>query len=134
ACLHAGSSFPSGDPPYAPVSETGTTSRLHQAAKQPPPYSACRPPMEAVVDCRRRTVAGRTILPPATRAQRMNDATYGAPVIRAMSAGLVRRQMRFNHRPGLVAQPEKPAHHRLHHAFTYRESDLLELFNRLIGF
>src|SRR5690606_33719689 len=26
ACLHAGSSFPSGDPPYAPVSETGTTS------------------------------------------------------------------------------------------------------------
>src|SRR5690606_37209083 len=27
ACLHAGSSFSSEDPPYAPVSETGTTSR-----------------------------------------------------------------------------------------------------------
>ncbi|MDK8873053.1 hypothetical protein, partial [Paracoccus sp. SSJ] len=26
ACLHAGSSFSSVDPPYAPVSETGTTS------------------------------------------------------------------------------------------------------------
>src|SRR5690606_25530675 len=26
ACLHAGSSFPLGDPPYAPVSKTGTTS------------------------------------------------------------------------------------------------------------
>jgi len=26
ACLHAGSSFSSGDPPCAPVSETGTTS------------------------------------------------------------------------------------------------------------
>src|SRR5690606_34273892 len=30
ACLHAGSSFPSGDPPYAPVSETGTTSKRHR--------------------------------------------------------------------------------------------------------
>ncbi|WP_325099752.1 calcium-binding protein, partial [Aquamicrobium zhengzhouense] len=28
ACLHAGSSFPLGDPPYAPVSKTGTTSNL----------------------------------------------------------------------------------------------------------
>src|SRR5690606_1540780 len=33
ACLHAGSSFPSGDPPYAPVSETGTTS-VHQLLKE----------------------------------------------------------------------------------------------------
>src|SRR5690606_28185218 len=33
ACLHAGSSFPSGDPPYAPVSETGTTSRVENGKR-----------------------------------------------------------------------------------------------------
>ncbi|WP_416193648.1 restriction endonuclease subunit S [Nitrobacter sp. TKz-YC01] len=34
ACLHTGSSFSSGDPPYAPVSETGTTSILRPEAKK----------------------------------------------------------------------------------------------------
>src|SRR5690606_8961352 len=47
ACLHAGSSFPSGDPPYAPVSETGTTSC--SPVRRPgigykPPSSALNPP------------------------------------------------------------------------------------------
>src|SRR5690606_23064261 len=32
ACLHAGSSFPLGDPPYAPVSKTGTTSEIFALA------------------------------------------------------------------------------------------------------
>ncbi|WP_233902134.1 GIY-YIG nuclease family protein, partial [Paracoccus denitrificans] len=50
-CLHAGSSFSSVDPPYAPVSETGTTSfrnpagiamRLRNFAKQDPDLPAGR--------------------------------------------------------------------------------------------
>src|SRR5690606_21939321 len=99
-----------------------------------PPYSARRPTMEAVVDCRWRPVAGRTVLPPTTRAQHVNDATDDPAVIRAMSAGLVGWQMRNDHRPGLVVKPEIPAHHRLQHAAAHRESDLIRLFNSVIGF
>src|SRR5690606_29784373 len=107
---------------------------LHQGVEQPPPYAARRPPMEAVVDCRRWPVAGRTILPPATRAQHVNNATDDPPVISAMSAGLVRWQVRADYRPCLVAKPENSAHHRLQHASAHRESDLLKLINALIGF
>lgn len=102
--------------------------------KQTPPYAACRPTMEAVVDCRRRPIAGRTILPSAARAQHVNDATDNPAVIRGMSAGLVCGQMRFDHRPGIVAQPEKTAHYRLHHVLAGRESVLMRPFNELIGF
>src|SRR5690606_3490266 len=108
--------------------------RLHQGVKQTPPYSARRPPMEAVVDCRWRSIAGRTILPPATRAQHVNDATDDPAVIRAMSAGLVGWQMRLDRRPGLLAQPEKSAHQCLHHTLARRVSDLLTPINILIGF
>jgi len=107
---------------------------LHQGVKQSPPNSACRPPMETVVDCRWRSVAGRTILPPAPRSQHMNDAADDPAVIRATSAGLVHWEMRINRRPSLVAKPEKPAHHPLRHALAPRESDLLIPFNTLIGF
>ena len=108
--------------------------RLHQGVKQTPPYAASGPAMEAVVDRCWRPVAGGAILPPASRTQNMNDATDNPAVIRAMRAGLVRRQMRFNRRPGVVAQPEKRVHHRLRHIFACRESDLPSLRNSLIGF
>lgn len=108
--------------------------RLHQGIKQPPPDAACRPAMEAVVDCGWRPVAGRTILPPTTRSQHMNDATDDPAVIRAMSTGLVRWQMRFDRRPSLVAKPKQPAHRPLRHVFAHRESDLIRPFKRLIGF
>ena len=84
--------------------------RLHQGVKQSPPYSACGPAMEPVVDCRWRSVAGRTILPPATRPQHMNDSTDDPAVIAAMSAGLVGWKQRRNVGPLPIIKPEFTCH------------------------
>src|SRR5690606_36001603 len=40
ACLHAGLSFSSENPPYAPVSETGATSLCHVMGYRPRTYQA----------------------------------------------------------------------------------------------
>ncbi len=84
--------------------------RLHQGVKQSPPYSACRPAMEPVLDCRWRSVAGRAIPPPATRPQHMNNATDDPAVIDAMSARLVDWKQRRNVGPLPIIKPEFTCH------------------------
>ncbi len=107
--------------------------RLHQGFKQPPPYSFGRPAMEAIVDGCRRSVASWTILPPATRSQDVDNPADHPAVISSMSAGLVRRKQRSDHRPLSVIKPEFSCHDSNSHYYrseSYRDN----LINSLIGF
>ena len=54
---------------------------------------------------------GRAIAPATAAFQHMHDAADDAPVVRPLDAPNIRRQMRFDPYPLLVAQPKQvPAH------------------------
>lgn len=107
--------------------------RLHQSVKQSPPDSACRPAMEAIVDRRWWSVAGRTILPPTTRAQHMDDPADDPAVIGAMSAGLVSWKQGGNACPLLIIKPKFTCHGQISRC-TGMESQQPIIINGLIGF
>ena len=69
---------------------------LHQSREQLLPHASARPAMEAVIDCRRRAVDRRTILPTAARFEHMNDAADHPAVIDATRARAVAGQKRIN--------------------------------------
>jgi hypothetical protein len=75
------------------------------------PNTAFAPACEAIVDRLVRTVFARAILPPATNTLNMHDAAQNPPIIIALRAGLVGRQMRFDFRPLLVAKPKQARIH-----------------------
>src|SRR5947209_13364672 len=75
------------------------------------PDAAPGPAHEAVIDRRRRTIFGRAITPAAAAPEHMNDPADHAAVVHAFLAANIRRQMPFNPRPLLIAQPKQiPAH------------------------
>ena len=74
------------------------------------PNTTPRPAYKAIIDRRRRAISGGNA--PATATfQNMHDAANDAPVVLPFDAPYVRRQMRFDPSPLLVAQPKQiPAH------------------------
>ena len=75
---------------------------LRQDPEQVLPMAAPGPSVIAVVDRRRGAVLRRTIPPPATRLQDMNDAADDPPVVLAPLARRVVGKMRLDRGPLLV--------------------------------
>jgi hypothetical protein len=75
------------------------------------PNTPLAPACEAIVDRFVRPVLARAIFPPASNALDMHDAAQNPPIIVALRAGLVGRQMRFDFRPLLVAKPKQARIH-----------------------
>ena len=71
------------------------------------PDAAPRPAHKAVIDRRRRTILGRAIAPATTAFQHMHDAADDAAIIRSLDAADIRRQVRFDPLPLLIAQPKQ---------------------------
>src|SRR5271166_3942849 len=64
-----------------------------------------------IIDRCRRSILGRAIAPATAAFQNMHDAADDAAVVRPLDAPYIRRQMRFDPSPLLVAQPKQvPAH------------------------
>ena len=75
------------------------------------PDATPRPPHKAIIDRCRRSILGRAIAPATAAFQNMHDAADDAAVVRSLDAPYIRRQMRFDPSPLLVAQPKQvPAH------------------------
>lgn len=70
------------------------------------PDAAAHPTYKAIVDRRRRSILGRAIALAATGFQDMNDAADHTSIIGSLDTTNIRRQMRFNPFPLLVAQPK----------------------------
>jgi len=86
---------------------------IDQRLKDVGPNASAGPPVEAVVDRRRRAVFDRAVLPSASRLDDMENAADDTTVIDTPCARLVLRQVRLDRRPGFIIKPEKIAHHRL---------------------
>ena len=75
------------------------------------PDATSRPAHKAIIDRCRRSILGRAIAPATAAFQNMHDAANDAAVVRPLDAPYIRRQMRFDPSPLLVAQPKQfPAH------------------------
>jgi hypothetical protein len=75
------------------------------------PDATPRPAHKAIIDRCRRSILGRTIAPATAAFQNMHDAANDAAVVCPLDAPYIRRQMRFDPSPLLVAQPKQiPAH------------------------
>src|ERR1700749_776738 len=75
------------------------------------PHATSRPAHKAIIDRCRRSILGRAIAPATAAFQNMHDAANDAAVVRPLDAPYIRRQMRFDPSPLLVAQPKQfPAH------------------------
>src|SRR6202042_2280087 len=70
-----------------------------QRFKQATPDPAHRPAAKAIVDCRRRPVDGRAILPATASFQNVNDAADHPPIIGPSSSQLVLWKKRLNGSP-----------------------------------
>ena len=89
----------------------GGSSASSERAKQVVPNTALGPANETVVDRRRRAILRRTVAPAAAALQNMNDAADHTTVIHALLSAHIRRQMRLNSLPLLVAQQEQVLAH-----------------------
>ena len=81
-------------------------SSASKLSEQVLPDTAASPTHKAIVDRRRRAIFGRAIAPAATGFQDMNDAADHTAIIGSLDTTNIRRQMRFNPFPLLVAQPK----------------------------
>src|SRR5215471_6412842 len=79
--------------------------------KQVVPDAAPCPTDKAVIDGRRRTVFRRAVAPAAPALQHVHDAADNAAIIHPLDTSDIRRQMRFNPLPLLVAEPEQVLAH-----------------------
>jgi hypothetical protein len=77
-----------------------------QLPEQVFPDAALRPAHEAIIDRRRRAIFGRAIAPAAAALEDMNDPADDPAVVNPIYATNIRRQMRFNPTPFLIAQPK----------------------------
>src|SRR6202158_1007574 len=75
------------------------------------PDATPRPAHEAGIDRCRRTISFRAIAPAAATLEHMHNPADHAPVIHSLDAAHIRRQMRLNPCPLLVAQPEQISAH-----------------------
>jgi hypothetical protein len=107
----------------------GCDQGLEQALPKPTP----RPPVEAIVDRRRRSVDSRAVLPSAAHLQHMHDAADHSTVVDPTSAWLIARQQRFDRRPLPIVEPEL-ARHLQCSVVSELESLLVNKFNALIEF
>jgi len=82
-----------------------------QSSKDARPDAAMAPPVPAIVDCRRRPVFARTVLPAATAFEHVNNTRDHSPVIDATRSRLVLRQMRLDRRPCCIRQPKQRLRH-----------------------
>src|SRR5258708_19068745 len=89
----------------------GIFARLGQCFKDCAPSFALGPAIEAIVDRRVGTVFARTITPPRTRLQHVNDAADDAPIVVPIRPRQSRRKMRFDTCPLPVIQPKEPRTH-----------------------
>ena len=75
------------------------------------PNAAPRPTHKAVIDRCRRTILRRAIAPTTAALQYMHDAADDSAIVRPLDAPVIRRQVRFDPLPLLIAQPKQvPAH------------------------
>jgi hypothetical protein len=75
------------------------------------PDATPRPAHKAIIDRCRRSILGRAIAPATAAFQNMHDAADDAAVVRPLDAPYIRRQMRLDPSPLLIAQPKQvPAH------------------------
>jgi hypothetical protein len=75
------------------------------------PDAAPRPAHKAVIDRCRRTILRRAIAPATAALQYMHDAADDPAIVRPPDAPDIRRQVRFDPLPLLIAQPKQiPAH------------------------
>jgi hypothetical protein len=70
------------------------------------PDAAPGPADEAVIDRRRRAILGRAVAPAATAFQDVHNAADDAAIIGSFDPAYVRRQVRFDALPLLIAQPK----------------------------
>jgi hypothetical protein len=69
------------------------------------------PAHKAIIDRCRRSILGRAITPATAAFQNMHDAADDTAVVRPLDAPDIRRQMRFDPSPLLVAQPKQVLAH-----------------------
>ena len=122
--LRASGQQPASAPPFPPAAErcaftcvefdhlcvcgSSVSSKLPE---QVFPDATPRPAHKAIIDRCRRSILGRAIAPATAAFQNMHDAADDAAVVRPLDAPYIRRQMRFDPSPLLVAQPKQvPAH------------------------
>jgi len=75
------------------------------------PDATPRPAHKAVIDRCRRTILRRAIAPATAALQYMHNAADDPAIVRSLDAPDIRRQMRFDPLPLLIAQPKQvPAH------------------------
>jgi len=79
---------------------------VRQGFDQISPEPFVRPTVEAIIDCRVRSVVRRAIAPTASGLEDVDDARDDTPVIDTASTRLVPRKIRLNRRPLRIAQPE----------------------------
>ena len=79
---------------------------LWPVARRGRPDAAPGPADEAVIDRRRRAILGRAVAPAATAFQDVHNAADDAAIIGSFDPAYVRRQVRFDALPLLIAQPK----------------------------
>jgi hypothetical protein len=82
----------------------------YQGVEQALPKPTSRPPVEPIVDRRRRPVERRAVLPSAAHFQHMNDAADHPSVVDPTCSRLITRQQRFDRQPLPIVQPELACH------------------------
>jgi hypothetical protein len=96
--------------------ECDVTRRLRLArdgSEQLLPNASFAPAREPVVDRFGWSVFSWAVLPATAATLHMHDAAQYAPIIIALRPRLVGRQMRFDPRPLLIAEPKQARIHRL---------------------
>src|SRR5436305_7637899 len=82
-----------------------------QLAKQAFPYAAPRPPNEAVVEPRVRSIVLGAIRPAASALEHVDDPADDAAIVHPLDAAHIGRQTRLDALPLLIGQPEQiPIH------------------------
>src|SRR4029078_10886042 len=75
------------------------------------PDATPRPANKAIIDCRRRTILGWAIAPAAAGFQDVHDTADNSTIINSLDTSYIRRQMRPNPPPLLIAQPKQVLAH-----------------------
>ncbi len=75
------------------------------------PNAAPRPAHKAIIDRGHRTILRRAIAPPTATFQHLHDAANDAAIIHPRDAPYIRRQVRLDPTPLLIAQPKQVLAH-----------------------
>ena len=93
------------------------------------PDALSAPAVEAIIDRRVRAVVWRTISPPRTTSQHMQDATDDAPIIDPVRAAPATRHQRLNPFPFRIGKPIQLSRHQSLHQIGNLESHLRARWN-----